>query len=495
MNGIQTALNLLIGIVATPLLVKWLTLERVGAQKAYSDWFGYLTLTDLGLGGAFSVLILRARATGNREAIAYVTQRGIRTLAMLAMVAIPTGLVLAWFMPWLVKVDPKFWWELRIASFISIAMLALAPFAMYRTVLDTAQRGYVVSIALLAQSLTITGLSLLFAYRGYGLIGQSVALVIGLILFTLLTFRWGQTELKGPVIPLKRNPLPRVDPINWNGLWRLAWPIGVTSAGNRLNLMTDTIVIGHLLGSTPVATLFLTQRLIFLAAAQVNTVTNASWAGLAELKNTGQLVRLRERMIELCRLLVGVGIVLVGTIAAYNGHFVRLWVGAKVYAGDTLTLLTLAQGLIFGFLLLFAWLIDTVGDTRHRLFVSTTGSILNLVLSIIFVKMIGIAGVTLGTVCAYLLTDAWFLPYLSCKRYGLAPAEIFGAVARGLALGLPWAAAMWLLSHSHTPPHGWFGLIGECAVLGSASLWYCWVMILAPADREAWRGRLGRARR
>ena len=326
MNGIQTALNLLIGIVATPMLVKWLSPERVGAQKAYSDWFGYLTLTDLGLGGAFGVLILRARATQSPQAVAAVARRGLQLLALLALVAVPTGLVLAWYMPWLVKCDPEFIklhpnfpTELRIASFISVAGLALAPIAIYRTVLETAQRGYMVSIALLVQSLTITSLSLILAYRGYGLIGQSIALITGLFLFTALIHRSGQQQLRMPTLATAgptATSVQRTDRISWNGLWRLAWPLGVTSAGNRLNLMTDTIVIGHLLGSTPVATLFLTQRLVFLAAAQVNTVTNASWAGLAELKHTGQLALLRERMVELCRLLVGVGIVLVGTIAA-----------------------------------------------------------------------------------------------------------------------------------------------------------------------------------
>jgi hypothetical protein len=145
---------------------------------------------------------------------------------------------------------------------------------------------------------------------------------------------------------------------------------------------------------------------------------------------------------------------------------------------------------VFGFLCLFSWVIDMQGDTRQRLLVSSIGSVLNLGLSVIFVRLVGLWGVALGTLCAYLLTDAWYCPTLVCRRYGASARLILAAAARGLAVGVPWAAGAWLLARSHTPPMRWIGFAAECALVGAAALAYCWWMILTPAERQEWRRRL-----
>ena len=203
--------------------------------------------------------------------------------------------------------------------------------------------------------------------------------------------------------------------------------------------MTDTIVIGLLLGPKPVAAMFLTQRLILIANAQVNSVANASWAALADLKHRAENVAFRERLVELSRLVVGVGLTISGTVAAYDGQFVKLWVGKSLYAGDLLAVLTLIQGVIFGFVLLFTWVIDTLGDSRHRTLVSSSGSVLNLILSFVFVKWIGVPGVTLGTIVAYLMTDVWYCPFIAVRRYGVPARLLCRGLGRGVALGGAWA--------------------------------------------------------
>jgi len=277
-------------------------------------------------------------------------------------------------------------------------------------------------------------------------------------------------------------------------LWSLAWPLAAAGAGNRINLLTDTIVIGKMLGSIDVATLFLTQRVILLSASQVNALANSSWAALAELRECAERALFEARLTEIVRLIVGAGIVLVGTIAAFNLHFVRLWVGPQLYGGDLLCAATVASTVTFGFLLPFSWAIDMAGDTRHRLLVSTIGSILNLVLSVIFVRLIGVAGVALGTCCAYLLTDAWYSPMLVCRRYGVRATPILKALTRAVGLGLPWAAGMWILARFHTPPWGWLGLCAEGATIGALALMYCSLVILTAGERAEWKRRFARLR-
>src|SRR5262244_3179116 len=64
-----TLVTLAAALVATPLLLRWLGQEKLGAFRAASDWAGYLSLLELGLGGALLPLVAAAihRDAADRE--------------------------------------------------------------------------------------------------------------------------------------------------------------------------------------------------------------------------------------------------------------------------------------------------------------------------------------------------------------------------------------------------------------------------------------------
>jgi O-antigen/teichoic acid export membrane protein len=373
--------------------------------------------------------------------------------------------------------------ELKVAALITAFGLAVTPLSIFRSYLESTQRGYLINLALLVQSLAVTALSVLLAWYGAGLVGQSIAVLAGLLLFTGLVVGWAWPSVR-------TQPGASTTPFARGELWSLSWPLALASVGNRLNLMTDTIVVGRMLGASDVAALFLTQRVILLCATQVNGLANSSWAALAELRQLGQTAAFEARLAELTRMIVGAGLVLVGTAAAFDRDFVSLWVGPHLYAGDLLALATLGSVVVFGFFLPFAWAMDMAGDTRKRLLPSTIGSLLNLALSILFVQRWGVAGVALGTLCAYLLTDAWYCPWTVCRLYGVRLSRIAGAAVRGVVIGSVWVALVWVFRSRMGPATGWAGLLAEGAAALTAALAYCWFVLLIEEDRLTWLRRL-----
>jgi len=396
---------------------------------------------------------------------------------------LPLALALAWFMPHLIRDGWQSAPALRACAGIIAIGLSLGPMLVFRSYLEATQRGYLVNVALLAQSLIVTALSVLFAWKGFGLVGQSLASLCGLVMFVGLIAAWSMPLLSA-------HPSTGRSPMSPRELWSLSWPLAAAAAGNRLNLMTDTIVVGKLLGVGDVAMLFLTQRILLLCAGQVNALASASWAALAELRHSGQTVAFGLRLGELTRLMVGAGLVLVGTVAAFSRDFVTLWVGPQLYGGDLLCLATLASAVVFAFILPYTWAIDVAGDARHRLLPSTIGSVLNLALSVVFVRRLGVAGVALGTLCAYLLTDAWYCPLLVGRRYGVRLEPIVASASRGLGVGLPWVALVWVLTRLRTAPVTWMSFITQGAVVGAAALVYCWFLVMNTKDRNDWSHRL-----
>jgi O-antigen/teichoic acid export membrane protein len=477
------AATMVIGFVATPILLRLLGGERLGAFRVMGDWLGYLTVVDIGLASAFPVFLLRAYAGADPHAPRALTRHGLRLMsAVAAIVMLPLGLIFAWYAPRLTHVSVRMVGELRIATLIALASVFLYPLGIFRGNLEVTQRGYIVTLASLAQSLVTTALGLGLAYFGFRLPGQALASVLGTATAGIV---WVLTARHTMPSGFSSSPLP-----TRSALWRTSWPLSLSSMGNRLNLMTDSMVVAAFLGPVAVTTLFLTQRLVTLAGGQVNALAYVSWPALVELHAKGERNAFERRLSELVTLLITLGITLTGTVAAYNRHFMRLWVGAAYDGGRLLALLTALATITFGFVCLFAWIIDMQGDTRLRLRVSTIGSVLNLVFSVLAVRAIGVPGVALGTLAAYLCTDAWYCPALVCRRYGVRPRAIFLAITRAVAFGVPWVTGVWILAWLHVPPFRWVGLLAEEGALAGAGLTYCWLVVLTTEDRQLWRARL-----
>jgi peptidoglycan biosynthesis protein MviN/MurJ (putative lipid II flippase) len=84
---------------------------------------------------------------------------------------------------------------------------------------------------------------------------------------------------------------------------------------------------------------------------------------------------------------------------------------------------------------------------------SVPDALLNLALSVVLVRWIGVVGVALGTVVGELATTFWYLPVLCNRDLGLSGWAFFSRVWARPLLSLPPAAAVaWTV---HTALGGW----------------------------------------
>jgi O-antigen/teichoic acid export membrane protein len=138
----------------------------------------------------------------------------------------------------------------------------------------------------------------------------------------------------------------------------------------------------------------------------------------------------------------------------------------------------------------FSTTIDMAGDTRHRVVVSVPGAILNVVLSAYLGRRLGLYGVTLATVVAYMLGEAWYSPYLFCHRYGVSGRAVVRESSRAIAVATPWALAVWYAVRLGGGAERWITLAAEFAAASLLTLAYVWFLVLHRDDRVAWRVRI-----
>jgi O-antigen/teichoic acid export membrane protein len=75
------------------------------------------------------------------------------------------------------------------------------------------------------------------------------------------------------------------------------------------------------------------------------------------------------------------------------------------------------------------------GHHRPAARAAAAGAVVNVVLSILLVRPLGLVGVALGTFSATLLVDAWIVPRIACRAYGISLREYVRQVV--VPLGMP----------------------------------------------------------
>jgi O-antigen/teichoic acid export membrane protein len=479
----RSVITMAAGFVTTPYLLRFLGAERLGAFRASQQWTSYLTFLYVGLGPTLVVLMLRPASKGDLAGTVGVLKSGMRiTMRQTLWFVLPAGIVITWFMPQLVGVSASLSSELRWGTMLGLAALLLTPFDVFRSVLACRQLGALVNVGLSVQAVTISAIAVWLAWLGWGLPGQFVANVIGIAVFSALSAWFAARHLSGY---MRSRPV-EVDP---NELSALRWPMFLTGIGGQMNLATDYIIVSLIANPAAVVTFSITQRLMTVLGGFVSSFSEVSWAGLAELRAAGQSELFERRVLEVIRIFLGAGLCLLATLAAFNQHFVRLWVGLPYYGGDALTVLTALQTAVVAYFMFFGWTIDMSGDTRLRVVVTLPGAILNVVLSALLGKSLGLYGVTLATVIAYLVGEAWYSPYLFCTRYGVSGRVVVRETVRSIALAAPWGAAVWWTVARSSFIVGWFSFTAAFVVAMIITTAYAWFVALRKEDRESWRIR------
>src|SRR5439155_21342533 len=146
-----SAISMAIALVTTPILLRHLGQTKLGAARAVMDWTGYLSLLELGLGGALAPLLARELAREDSSGVAGMLAAGFRAFLKVAVAMLVGGLVLAGIISRLIRIDPIYFHDLRIATLIAAAPLLLMPLSPLRALAEASQRGYVVNLLLIVQ--------------------------------------------------------------------------------------------------------------------------------------------------------------------------------------------------------------------------------------------------------------------------------------------------------------------------------------------------------
>jgi O-antigen/teichoic acid export membrane protein len=483
---ISTIVVLIVGLLATPLLLQWLGDERMGAVEAMSQWFGYVSLLEFGIGGALMPLFARALARRDSGQVSTLIAVGTRAYLRVCGLMVAAGVLLLIIITKVLPVAPALRLDLRTGCAISILGVVFVPLMPLRIMFEADQRGYLVHQALLVQSLLITGASLLFAYARCGISGQFAAIFLGGLAFNAMML-WLARDWLGSVGSRLSRAVTRSR--EWGELWNLNWATFAFNMCGRIGLVTDNIVVGGLLSPAMVVPFFFSQQLAVLAQRQLQGIGNASWAALVELDVEGKHEVFNQRLVELTRLIAILAVAALVPIVVYDREFISLWIGRERYGGDALIAVAALNAFLLAIFSLWAWCINGTGRVGLIMPGMIAQTVINLSLSLLLTFRAGMLGPLLGTTIGFLSVSIWYLPMLLRRCFGTSPGDLMRAAALPALSAAPFFAGVYALARSF-PPSGWIDMGAEMVAVAIAYLAIWWIAGLTARERELWVQRL-----
>ncbi len=390
--------------------VRYLGPARYGVLATITSFLGLLQFTDLGIGNGLVARLAHARGRGDEVSAQQLVSATIALLLFLALVlmlvAAAALIVIDW--PQLFGLQARGQrQEVTAAIAVCAALIAMGlPLGAVQDVQDGLQEGYATSSWAMAGSvLSVVGVALCALTKAN--LPFLVLSIVGGPVFALILngyFLWGRRH---PELRPSRHKVRRA---TLQMLLRSGGMFFVLQMAAAVGFETDAIVIARVLGAREVTNYVIPAGLFGFLASTVAVVVSPLWGAYADAiaRRDYAWVRstLRRSMLGVAAFTIPTATVLV--IVA--PRIIRWWAGPAVHTSWPL-LVGLAIWAVLGSLgASISMLLNAAHLVRLQVGCASTMSLTNLGLSIVLSQTIGISGVVVGTVIAYVICVA--APYL-----------------------------------------------------------------------------------
>lgn len=414
-------LTMFLAFATRTIFIRLLGAEYTGINSLYTNILSVLSLAELGLGNVLMFYLYSALKEGDKEKINQLVFefKRIYTIIISAVLLIGVGLIP--FLHIIVKSNLNKG-EL-IVYYLLYLLNSVASYAVaYRTmVLSADQKNYISNVVgtatIVAMYVFQTLYLLVFkAFIGYLVIQVLCTIANNLILniIALKRYPFLKTRMSNSLILIDRKDL--VENIKATFLFKLS---------DTLLDQTDSVLISGLIGTIYVGYYYNYYMLITYMVSIAGILANGLVASFGNLVAEG----VKEKSYEMFKVSLLV-FSMFGTISTccYScivQDFVPIWIG-KEYVMD--------YGLVIALMSVYYLRISTntiwiyrsaMGLFKEVKYSNAIAATINIVLSIILGKAIGLVGIIAATAISRLVTTFWYEGKIVFKRFSKPVAEYY----------------------------------------------------------------------
>ncbi|UCC43017.1 MAG: oligosaccharide flippase family protein [Candidatus Zixiibacteriota bacterium] len=444
MSGLDTFILVALNLLATPILIKNFGAAEYGVFIFLSIFttYGFLSFLDLGMEGSLLNYVARFEAEGNRRRI-----QDSLTIAVLfyGSIGLLIGLALFFLADF---VDSRFIDDtgalqnatvLTAIQIVSANVFVLFLSLPFRAVLQGLRR-FVITKSVDAAMTTARYLLLIGVAVYFRRIDYAFLVILGLSILKLVVL----IAILGYRLPYFRSYRLRFDLATAKSLFSYSTILIISRIIGFISNQMDKFLIWLYLAVTQMAIYDVVVRpghLIRMIISVINSAIIPEVAFLHQKKDTEAIRRLFVNLVRYAYLII---LPLMAVLFPHMESLLKLWVGAEFSPHYYIAWVLLAAFLLAPVPSIASTMLVGMELVRQTIWIPITATIINVVFSLVLMKLLGLVGLVLGTLAAEIFLVS---PYLSVmKRHlQLRSRHITGPVSRIVIVAVLFAALNTLL--------------------------------------------------
>ncbi|WP_092639574.1 polysaccharide biosynthesis protein [Acetanaerobacterium elongatum] len=397
---ISSIASLAMGFISRTIFIQVLNVSYLGVNGLFTNVLGVLSLAELGIGSAMNYSLYKPVANHDIETIKSLMQFYKKAYRTIALVVAVIGFAILPLLPYIVK-DPGNIGNIHLYYLIFLFNTVTSYLVSYKFSLAYAeQKAYIFSNVNTITTLTITATQIivLLIFKNFliYLLTQSLVLLLQKVFVNLYLNK------KYPYLcdkKVKKLTKEEFAPIKTNITAMIFHKLGEISV-----FQTDNIIISAFINVTTVG-LISNYNLIITSVSGLTTIILKS-----AVSSLGNLIACEDvkKQYEVFKVYRFVVFWIYGfcSIAFYIllSPFIELWLGKNMLIPEYTILLILINYYLEGHRSCIVTIKSAGGIFNQDKFVALLQAGVNLVVSIILVKLIGLPGVYIGTITQGLLS-------------------------------------------------------------------------------------------
>lgn len=402
---LSNIITIVIGLIAQAVFIKILGIEYLGLNGLFTNIISMLGIVELGLGNAIIFNLYKPLASNDTETIKSLMKFYKKSYILIASVVLIIGLVIIPFLPLLIE---KVTVNINIVGIYLLFLIDIVCsylLSYKRSIFYADQKNYYVNIIHIGYTilLNLSQLVILFFTKNYYLylaIKIIIRLIENLIITTL-------ANKKYPYL-LEKN-IKNIDKKIEKDIFTKVKALFFHKIGGFIVLGTDNILISKYLGLAVVG-LYSNYYMIINA---IQTLFSQALVALTPSVGNLLVKENKNKTFEIFKKIrfMNFWIATFTSVCILNmmQQFITIWIGEKYLLADVVLIV-----LVFNFFQKmmrnsYQTFKEAAGIYYEDRYVPLFESIINIVASIILVKIIGLPGIFLGTIISGFVL--WFYSY------------------------------------------------------------------------------------
>lgn len=457
-------LNFILSFVSRSIFIQVLGVGYLGINGLFNDVLSMLNLAELGFGTAMTYSMYKPLAEKDYKTLAGLTQFYKKVYRIIALSIAGIGIILVPFLHNLVNLEQNIP-NLEIYYLLFLASNVASYLVTYKTtVMYADQKNYIfvkyTAYWSIAQTLVLT--IVLFLTRSY-----IIYLCCQVAFVYASNFQKSHIAQKRYPFIGEKVKLPKE---KTKGIFKDVSSAFLYKIANVLITATDNTLISVIV-STEMVGFYSNYQIV---TARLGTVVSTVFSSL--ITSLGNLLvnENEERRYQVFQIMQSLSLILstffVSCIFLLQEDFIRVWLGEGFVLG-IMPLIAIVFNFYFSISIMpITAFREAAGLFRKTKFIMLWTAFLNLVLSVLFGKMIGLAGILFATSISKLLTLFWYEPSLLFKEYFKKPCRLYflqmikGVIITGITILVSGLVSHWMI------PGNWIELILKGVVVSFVSL-------------------------